>query len=89
MKYYLDTSSLAKIYHDEEGSSHALELYQSNAVIAVSELAVLEFISTGAAGGCLREGIFGIYRDQSLRGAFQRNRNHASGTAVSGGGAWG
>ena len=46
MKYYLDTSSLTKIYHPEEGSTHALELYKADAIICISELAVLEFLST-------------------------------------------
>jgi dTDP-4-amino-4,6-dideoxygalactose transaminase/predicted nucleic acid-binding protein len=46
MKYYLDTSSLIKIYHPEEGSMHALELYRADAIICISELAVLEFLST-------------------------------------------
>lgn len=46
MKCYLDTSSLVKIYHDERGSSQVLDMYRSDKTIRVSELAVLELLST-------------------------------------------
>ncbi|MCL0038102.1 type II toxin-antitoxin system VapC family toxin, partial [Thermodesulfovibrionales bacterium] len=45
MKYYFDTSSLVKIYHSEQGSKEALELYQGDREICISELGVLEFVS--------------------------------------------
>lgn len=45
MKYYLDTSSIVKIYHPEEGSKESLKLYQGSSTLCISELSVLEFIS--------------------------------------------
>ena len=45
MKYYLDTSSLVKIYHSEEGSKDALELYEGDRALCISELGALEFVS--------------------------------------------
>lgn len=46
MSYFMDTSSLVKIYHTEAGSRKALEIYKSKERIMVSELARIEFIST-------------------------------------------
>jgi len=46
MKCYLDTSSLVKIYHAERGSSQILDMYRSDKTICVSELSVLELLST-------------------------------------------
>ena len=45
MKYFLDTSSLAKIYHPETGSERVLELYKSDKTLCIAELAILEFLS--------------------------------------------
>ena len=46
MSYYVDTSSLVKIYHKEVGSEKVLEIYKSGEVIRISELSKIEFIST-------------------------------------------
>ena len=46
MKYYFDTSSLVKIYHPEDGSKTAIELYKSDDTIFISELSKIEFLST-------------------------------------------
>ncbi|MFP3913162.1 MAG: aminotransferase class I/II-fold pyridoxal phosphate-dependent enzyme [Desulfobacteraceae bacterium] len=53
MKYYLDTSSVVKIYHPEEGSKESLELYRGGSALCISELSVLEFMSV--VYGKLRE----------------------------------
>jgi len=45
VKYYFDTSSLVKIYHPEQGSKEALEFYEGNREICISELGALEFVS--------------------------------------------
>ena len=45
MNYFIDTSSLIKIYHKEEGSQKVIDLYKSEANINISELAAIEFIS--------------------------------------------
>ncbi len=46
MNYFFDTSALVKIYHDEEGADIALEIYNSEGQITISELAKVEFYST-------------------------------------------
>ena len=46
MTYYVDTSSLAKIYHKEDGSEKVLEIYKSGGLIRISELTKIEFVST-------------------------------------------
>ena len=46
MSYYVDTSSLAKIYHQEDGSEKVLEIYKSGDLIRISELTKIEFVST-------------------------------------------
>ncbi|MBN2531678.1 MAG: type II toxin-antitoxin system VapC family toxin [Spirochaetales bacterium] len=46
MTYYFDTSAFIKIYHREAGTDEVLALYKSNAVIFISELCKIEFIST-------------------------------------------
>lgn len=46
MNYYFDTSSLVKIYHPEDGSKAAIELYKSAETIFISELSKIEFLST-------------------------------------------
>ena len=46
MNYYFDTSSLVKIYHPEDGSKAAIELYKSDDAIFISELSKIEFLST-------------------------------------------
>ena len=44
MKAFLDTSSLIKLYHQEEGSDFVMEVLSNDVVeIFLSELAVLEF----------------------------------------------
>ena len=44
MKAFLDTSSLIKLYHQEEGSDFVVEVLSNDVVeIFLSELAVLEF----------------------------------------------
>ena len=46
MSFFIDTSSLVKIYHKEENSEKVIDLYNSNVTIYISELAKIEFIST-------------------------------------------
>lgn len=46
MQFYLDTSAIVKIYHQEEGSEVVLPIYKSNDVIVISELCKVEFLST-------------------------------------------
>jgi predicted nucleic acid-binding protein len=46
MNYYIDTSSLIKIYHKEAGSQKVIEIYKSEEKLFISELAKIEFIST-------------------------------------------
>ena len=46
MSFFIDTSSLVKIYHKEENSHKVIELYNSNETIYISELAKIEFVST-------------------------------------------
>ncbi|MBF0117212.1 MAG: type II toxin-antitoxin system VapC family toxin [Desulfobacterales bacterium] len=46
MKYYIDTSSLVKIYHREQGTDIILNIYKSQDEIIISELSKIEFIST-------------------------------------------
>ncbi len=46
MSFFIDTSSLVKIYHKEENSQKVIDLYNSNETIYISELAKIEFIST-------------------------------------------
>ncbi len=44
MKAFLDTSSLIKLYHQEEGSDFVVEVLSNDVIeIFISELAVLEF----------------------------------------------
>lgn len=45
MSYYIDTSSLLKIYHKETGARTVLNIYNSNEVIIISELARIEFMT--------------------------------------------
>jgi len=46
MNFFLDTSSLVKIYHKELGSDKIIELYQSSEQLLISELAIIELYST-------------------------------------------
>jgi predicted nucleic acid-binding protein len=46
MNYFFDTSALVKIYHDEKGADKALEIYNSQEQITISELTKVEFYST-------------------------------------------
>jgi len=46
VKYFLDTSSLVKIYHKEQGSEIVIDLYKSSDDLVISELSILEFTST-------------------------------------------
>lgn len=45
MKYYIDTSSLVKIYHRESGSPIVFGIYKSDDTIVISELSTIEFQS--------------------------------------------
>ncbi len=45
MKYYIDTSSLVKIYHREPGSPVVFGIYKSDDNIVISELSTIEFQS--------------------------------------------
>jgi uncharacterized protein len=45
MRYYIDTSSLIKLYHNELGSSKVLEIYKSENEIIISEICKIEFLS--------------------------------------------
>ncbi len=44
--YYIDTSSLVKIYHQETGTPQMLTLYKSADTLYISELSRIEFVST-------------------------------------------
>lgn len=57
MTCYVDTSALAKLYHDEAGSERMRQLYDSRESIQVSELAQLELLSVIMRK--LREGVIG------------------------------
>jgi predicted nucleic acid-binding protein len=46
MTYFMDTSALVKIYHQEPGSEKALQIYKSEQRIVISDLARIEFVST-------------------------------------------
>lgn len=46
MTYYVDTSSLVKIYPKEDASEKVLDIYKSGDVIRISELTKIEFVST-------------------------------------------
>lgn len=46
MNYFIDTSSLVKIYHKEDGSDKVLGIYNSDNAISISELCKIEFLST-------------------------------------------
>ncbi|WP_186441732.1 type II toxin-antitoxin system VapC family toxin, partial [Desulfamplus magnetovallimortis] len=47
MKYFIDTSSLVKIYHKESGTSDILKIYNDpENLIQISELTCIEFLST-------------------------------------------
>ena len=47
MKYYFDTSSLVKLYHNESGTSVVMKLFESDDIEAmISEITILEFYST-------------------------------------------
>ena len=46
MSFFIDTSSLVKIYHKEKNSQKVIDLYNSNEAIYISELAKIEFVST-------------------------------------------
>ncbi len=46
MNYYIDTSALIKVYHLEAGSQKIIDIYNSEENIIISELSVVEFIST-------------------------------------------
>lgn len=56
MRYFLDTSSLVKIYHQESGSPKVIEFYNSDSTICLSDLARIEFRAT----------IYRKYRDGEL-----------------------
>jgi predicted nucleic acid-binding protein len=47
MSRFLDTSAAVKIYHEEEHSDEMVELYDSEVVLMLSELAIVEFHSAG------------------------------------------
>jgi predicted nucleic acid-binding protein len=70
VKYYFDTSSLVKIYHLEQGSKKAIELYKANLEICISELATLEFVSAiyrkyreGEIGSDTLDNLFSKFQD--------------------------
>ncbi len=46
MSFFIDTSSIVKIYHKEKNSQKVIDLYNSNEAIYISELAKIEFVST-------------------------------------------
>ncbi len=46
MVYYFDTSALVKIYHNENGSNRAIELFEENADNYISQIAFTEFNCT-------------------------------------------
>lgn len=46
MTYYIDTSALVKIYHQETGAATMLAIYESQDEITISELTRIECLST-------------------------------------------
>lgn len=46
MKYFIDTSSLVKIYHPEIGTEAMLKIYNTENIIRLSELSIIEFLTT-------------------------------------------
>jgi predicted nucleic acid-binding protein len=47
LRYFLDTSSLVKIYHKESGTADVLNIYnKAENLIQISELGRIEFLST-------------------------------------------
>ena len=46
MNYFLDTSSLVKIYHRESGTDLVLDIYRGDGKIGISELSKVEFVTT-------------------------------------------
>lgn len=46
MQYFLDTSAVVKIYHQETGSDQILPIYRRGDIIVISELSKVEFAST-------------------------------------------
>jgi len=59
LSYYLDTSVLAKLYHQEAGSSRVQEIYYGEDEVLISELARVELLSV----------ISRRYRDGSISSA--------------------
>jgi len=57
VKYYLDTSALVKIYHQEQGTDALLPLYAGEQTIYISELSRIEFLAT--VWRKCREGLIG------------------------------
>ena len=47
MSRFLDTSAVVKIYHEEDHSGEMIDLYESELVLVLSELAIVEFHSAG------------------------------------------
>lgn len=46
MQYFLDTSAVVKLYHQEMGSDRVLPLYRDGEAIVISEISKVEFLST-------------------------------------------
>jgi predicted nucleic acid-binding protein len=46
MQYFLDTSAVVKLYHQEMGSDRVLPLYRDGETIVISEISKVEFLST-------------------------------------------
>lgn len=46
MTSFVDTSALAKAYHQESGTEYMLALYLGNDIIRISELTRVEFVSS-------------------------------------------
>jgi uncharacterized protein len=45
LSYFFDTSAIVKIYHQEEGSHKVINILNSNELIFISELSVIEYYS--------------------------------------------
>lgn len=55
MQFFLDTSALVKLYHQEEGSDIVAEIFRKKYPLVISELSKVEFLSTATKKFRMRE----------------------------------
>lgn len=69
MSYFLDSSAVGKIYHQETGSEWVRSLYRGDALLYVSELALVECMSMSARR--VREGHITAKAMEAITGTLQ------------------